>query len=104
MVVTVIEVKQKPDDAAVVGTLIHELAHAILHQSALDEAERAKREVEAEGTAYIVGRHFGLDMSGSALYLTAWEGDDPEAVGDRLQRISNTAKELISRLKTATTE
>ncbi|KTG10552.1 hypothetical protein AUR64_07710 [Haloprofundus marisrubri] len=95
-----IEVKQKPDDAAVAGTLIHELAHAILHDSALDETERAKREVEAEGTAYIVGQHFNLDMSRSALYLAAWEGDDPEAVADRLHRISDTAGEFIDRLST----
>ncbi|WP_117592540.1 ArdC-like ssDNA-binding domain-containing protein [Haloprofundus halophilus] len=99
-----IKVKQKPDDAAVAGTLIHEIAHAILHDTALDETERAKREVEAEGTAYIVGRYFDLDMSGSALYLAAWEGDDPEAIADRLQRISSTAEELIGRVWTAITE
>jgi len=44
---------------------------------------------------YIVGRYFGLDTSGSAFYLAAWEGDDPEAMLDRLDRISSTAQEVI---------
>jgi len=32
------------------------------------EPERAKREVEAEAVAYIAGRFFKLDTSGSVLY------------------------------------
>ncbi|MFP9193743.1 DUF955 domain-containing protein, partial [Natrialbaceae archaeon A-CW1-1] len=41
------------------------------------------------------GRYFGLDTSGSAFYLAAWEGDDPEALLERLERISLTSKEII---------
>ncbi|WP_425492997.1 hypothetical protein [Natrinema amylolyticum] len=41
-----------------------------------DETERSKRELEIEAVGYIVGRYFGLDTSGSAFYLAAWEGDD----------------------------
>ena len=40
-----------------------------------DATERAKREVEAEAVRYIVGRYFGLDTSGSAFYLAAWQDD-----------------------------
>jgi hypothetical protein len=60
-----------------------------------DDTERAKREVEAEAVAYVVGRYWGLDTSGSAFYLAAWESDDPEIVRDRLDRISSTAEKLI---------
>ena len=54
--------------------------------------------MEAEAVAYIVGRHCGLDMSGSAFYLAAWESDNPDVVRDRLQRISETVAELITHL------
>jgi len=49
-----------------------------------DDTERSKREVEAEAVAYVVGRYCGLDTSGSAFYLAAWESDDPEVVRERL--------------------
>jgi hypothetical protein len=50
------------------------------HFDVEDDTERAKREVEAEAVAYVVGRYCGLDTSGSAFYLAAWESDDPEIV------------------------
>jgi len=64
-----------------------------------DDTERAKREVEAEAVAYVVGRYCGLDTNGSAFYLAAWELDDPEVVRERLGRISRTAEELIDVLE-----
>ncbi|ELZ01390.1 ArdC-like ssDNA-binding domain-containing protein [Natrialba aegyptia] len=94
-----VEVKDRDNQADLAGTFIHEYAHALLHFDIDDRDERAKREVEAEAVAYIVGRYFDLDMSGSAFYLAAWSGDDPEAVADRLDRISNTAQELIDTLE-----
>jgi hypothetical protein len=94
-----VEVKDRDNQADLAGTFIHEYAHALLHFDIDDRDERAKREVETEAVAYIVGRYFDLDMSGSAFYLAAWSGDDPEAVADRLGRISNTAQELIDMLE-----
>ena len=61
--------------------------------------ERSKREVEAEAVAYVVGRYCGLDTSGSAFYLAAWESDDSKVVRERLGRISRTAEELIDVLE-----
>jgi hypothetical protein len=91
-----VALKERDERAAMAGTLIHEYAHALLHSRA-DEAsiERARRELEAEAVAYVVGRHLGLDMSGSAFYLAAWQGDEPEVVMGRLGRISRTAQTLI---------
>jgi len=70
-------VGRKPERIAadLAVTLVHEYAHALLHFDIEDEPERAKREVEAEAVAYIVGRYFGLDTSGSAFYLAAWQGE-----------------------------
>lgn len=91
----VVEAKVRPNKADLAVTLIHEYAHALLHFDVDDEDERSKREVEAEAVAYIVGRFFGLDTSGSAFYLAAWQDDDPEVIQDRLGRISSTAQEII---------
>jgi len=91
----VVEAKARPNQADLAVTLIHEYAHALLHFDVDDEAERSKREVEAEAVAYIVGRYCGLDTSGSAFYLAAWQDDDPDVVQDRLGRISSTAQEII---------
>jgi len=67
----VVSILDRQQRAAVAGTLIHEYAHALLHTGEVDGPERAKREIEAEAVAYIVGRQCGLDMSGSAFYLAA---------------------------------
>ena len=90
-----VEAKARANQADLAVTLIHEYAHALLHFDIDDEPERAKREVEAEAVAYIVGRYFGLDTSGSAFYLAAWQDDDADAIQDRLGRISSTADEII---------
>jgi hypothetical protein len=90
-----VEVLNRPNQADLATTLIHEYAHARLHFDVDDRDERAKREVEAEAVAYVVGRYFGLDTSNSAFYLTAWQGDDSGVIQDRLDRISAVAKEFI---------
>jgi hypothetical protein len=59
------------------------------------DQESHRNEVEAEAVAYIVGRFFDLDTSGSAFYLAAWENEDSEVIQDRLGRISSTAQEII---------
>ncbi|QLG29951.1 DUF955 domain-containing protein (plasmid) [Halorarum halophilum] len=94
----VVEAKTRANQADLAVTLIHEYTHALLHFDIDDEPERAKREVEAEAVAYIVGRYFGLDTSGSAFYLAAWQGEDSEAILERLGRISSTAQDIIRSL------
>lgn len=50
-----------------VKTLMHEIAHAVLHNAErLQETgkkTRGQKEVEAESVAYVVCRHFGIDVS-----------------------------------------
>ena len=91
----VVEAKDRANDADLAVTLVHEYAHAFLHGDVDDEAERAKREVEAEAVGYVVGRYFDLDTSGSAFYLAAWQDDDAEMIQDRLGRISSTAQKIL---------
>jgi len=95
-----VEIKNREDTAAMAGTLIHEYAHALLHTESDDTADipeaRAKREVEAEAVAYIVGRYVGLDMSGSAFYLAAWQDEDTDTISARLWRITDASSSIIS--------
>lgn len=95
----IVEAKARSNQADLAVTLIHEYAHALLHADVTDETERSKREVEAEAVAYIVGRYFELDTSGSAFYLAAWQDDDAEVIQDRLGRIGSTAEKLIEFLQ-----
>ena len=85
------------DTAAVAGTLLHEYAHALLHDPA-DTARREAREREAEAVAYVVGRHCGLEMDGSARYLAAWSDDDTDQLLERCERIRETSTALINEL------
>jgi hypothetical protein len=91
----VVEAKARANHADLAVTLIHEYAHALLHFDVDDDCERSKREVEAEAVAYIVGRYVGLDTSGSAFYLAAWQDDDADVIHDRLGRIRTTAAKII---------
>ena len=90
----VVEAKARENQADLAVTLVHEYAHALLHDDIDDATERAKREVEAEAVGYMVGRYFGIDTSGSAFYLAAWQ-DDSEVLQERLGRISSSAQEII---------
>jgi hypothetical protein len=96
-----IEVRNSLSTPETVRVLVHELAHAIRHGGMdSDNPEKSKREVEADGIAYVVCSHLGLDVSDMAFYLASWE-DDPEAISDRVTQISNTAQEIIEAIDAA---
>lgn len=59
-------------------TLVHELAHALLHSEGQSE-ERHTLELEAESCAYLVCYSLGLDTSRySCAYLASWADDVAE--------------------------
>jgi antirestriction protein ArdC len=77
------------------ATLIHEIAHELLHkQEERWTMTREEKELEAEAVAYVVGRHFGLDVASSANYLAMWRGGR-ETILAHLERIQNTASTII---------
>ena len=81
-------------------TLAHELAHEALHKSkeqrdTMPEKTRTVAELEAESVAYVVCTHFGLDVEVRASrYIALWDGD-AKALRASLERIANTARNLI---------
>ena len=73
-------------------TLIHELAHELLHQHSF--MNRKVKELEAEAVAFVVGSHFGLEDLQSPNYLALWCADG-EKILERQDRIRSTASKII---------
>lgn len=91
-----------------VKTLIHEIAHAKLHDINLHAGpeERANRpnqrtrEIQAESVAYVVCQHYGLDTSDYSFgYIASWSsGQDVAELKASLDLIRSSASELIGKL------
>ena len=87
-------------------TLIHEIAHAKLHDIDLNapledlenRPDRRTREVQAESIAYTVCQHYGLDTSDYSFgYVAGWSaGRDLAELKSSLETIRSTAAEIIN--------
>jgi len=76
-------------------TLIHELAHVLLHQDT-DLSQRDIAEVEAESVAFVVSSSLGLDTSDySFAYVARWGGGDAELVAATAGRVVAAARNLL---------
>lgn len=81
-------------------TLLHELAHYLsLDPSSSSDFSRSHEELIAEGAAYIVSAHFGLDSSDySVPYVAGWaRGELKEIllVGEKMRKVSERLIELV---------
>jgi hypothetical protein len=82
-------------------TLIHEIAHELLHQVEENQLSRAEKEMEAESVAYVVCRYFGFSNLSCPNYL-ALHGLKSETFMAHFHRVSSLANKLIIMLKTET--
>lgn len=88
-----------------IGTTIHELAHATLHNpkkmmSQTKTVPRYQAELEAEMTSYLVSKHFGLDTGDKAFrYMANWTDNltifSDKAVTDSMTRIHKTVMSMV---------
>lgn len=94
-----IAVKNELSEQQTIKTVIHEIAHAILHsQEGIEaNAEHNAKEVEAESVAYIVSSAFGLDTSDYSFgYVAGWSGNkDVKELTDSMEVIKATALQII---------
>jgi len=82
------------DPTAGTKTLIHEIAHEMIHKDSNALLERSIKELEAEAVAFVVGKHFGLEATGSPNYI-ALHGLDATTIMAHLEGIRNTATLII---------
>jgi hypothetical protein len=77
------------------STLIHEVAHEMLHWKDREKVpERKIRELQAEGVANFVLSEYGIPAEHTEKYLAIWQ-IDPEHINNNFNVIKDTAKTLI---------
>lgn len=93
-----VEVTNAP--AQQVKTLVHELAHAMLHEDAQD---RALAELEAESVAFVVCAALGVETDDYSFgYVTRWAGGGDNAITgikESAVRIQQTADRILEALE-----
>jgi len=83
-------------------TLIHELAHELLHQREDAPKEKPIRELEAEAIAFVTGKHFRLNELSSPNYL-ALHGATGEMLMAHIERVRATGMEIITAIEAFST-
>lgn len=83
-------------------TLAHEIGHHVLgHESG--HGDRSEKEVAAEGTAFVVCQHYGMDTAAYSLgYVATWAGGGKEGeqkVRATLRDIQHAAGSVIDRVE-----
>jgi hypothetical protein len=78
------------------NTMIHEIAHEVLAHKEC-KLSRQQREIQAEGVAYVVTKHFGMD-SKSFNYLALYDADYKKIM-ENLKVIAEASREIIEFLQ-----
>jgi hypothetical protein len=78
-----------------VNTMIHEVAHEILHIRKTLSKQRT--EIQAEGVAYVVTKHFGMENK-SYNYLAIYNADYKKIMGN-MKAIAGASREIIEFLE-----
>ena len=96
-----IVIKDNMSQVQTAKTLIHEIAHSILHEKDTGiekEADRNTKEVEAESVAYATCQHFNIDTSDYSFgYIAGWSGGkEVEELRNSMNVIRQTASDLIN--------
>ncbi|RLG29062.1 hypothetical protein DRN98_08785 [Methanosarcinales archaeon] len=93
-----IEILSSLDTAQRFSTLAHEFAHEVLHVHwERINLSRKVKELEAEATAYVVLRHFGLKCK-APQYLALYRVEEVDIMGS-LDRIVSTASGIIESIE-----
>lgn len=95
-----ITIKSGMNDAQTIKTLIHEIAHAKLHNCIDTENEltRNEKEVQAESVAYTVSKYFNINTENySFAYVAGWsKNKEIKELKKSMEIIKTTADEIIT--------
>jgi antirestriction protein ArdC len=100
-----ISIKSSLPKPQMFSTMVHELAHELLHWGDRRESTtKAVRETEAESVAFVVCRAAGLECSTRASdYIQLWNGDE-QILLQSLELIRSVASKIISQLDASNVE
>ena len=94
-----------------IKTMIHEVAHAMLHNSDFmkqngEEKDRLTKETEAESIAFTVCSALGIDTSDYSFpYVASWaSGKEMKELKDSMDTIRLTAADFLEKLEAAVVE
>ena len=98
-------------ESQTIKTMIHEVAHAMLHNSDSmkqrgEEKDRFTKETEAESIAFTVCSALGIDTSDYSFpYVASWaSGKEMKELKDSMDTIRLTAADFLEKLETAVAE
>ncbi len=93
-----IDIRTDLSEEQTVKTLLHELAHSILHKDS--DVDRERAEVEAESVAYTVCQHYGIDTSSYSFgYVASWSKNKTvKELQESMKEIRSCAYDLIKKL------
>lgn len=95
-----IVIKDGMSQAQTVKTLVHEIAHSILHAAVFCEIPRDIKEMQAESVAYMVCSELGIDTSDYSFeYVASWAHQDMKALQDQMTIVRKTADRITESLK-----
>jgi antirestriction protein ArdC len=99
----IVQVTEGLSDAQACKTLIHEVAHVLLHceDKALTEdaiLHRNVAEIEAESVAHIVAEVHGLPTDDYSIpYVAGWSGGKTEQIAATADRVLKCAKQVLAK-------
>ena len=99
-------------ESQTIKTMIHEVAHAMLHNSDLmeqsgeEKKDRLTKETEAESIAFTVCSALGIDTSDYSFpYVASWaSGKEMKELKDSMDTIRLTAADFLEKLEAAVAE
>lgn len=98
-------------ESQTIKTMIHEVAHAMLHNSDFmkkngEEKDRLTKEIEAESIAFTVCSALGIDTSDYSFpYVASWaSGKEMKELKDSMDTIRLTAADFLEKLEAAVEE
>jgi len=98
-------------ESQTIKTMIHEVAHAMLHDSDQmkqrgEEKDQLTKETEAESIAFTVCSALGIDTSDYSFpYVASWaSGNELKELKDSMDTIRLTAADFLEKLETAVAE
>lgn len=99
-----IVIRKGMPEAQTVKTLVHEIAHSILHDKdngTAKDASQGDREVQAESVAFIVCDYFGIDTSDYSFgYIATWSGSKTtKELLASMSVINKTANQIITAME-----